>query len=336
MAHKAMRTWVLVGLAAAMLLWLLPSVAMADNGPHVGDFGKTTDACAGCHRAHRGQAKKLLKDASQQALCLSCHGSNAAGAYTNVTDGVYDAGGTEGTPGAGLRGGGFAYAVMDPDMDGNITSAPVTSKHNVGDAGLTIWGLGSGGVGHTTSSSRATLECGTCHNPHGFSGADYYRILRTDLPCLGCHQIHGSSSPMRSATPPDDATHSLAAQASTGIPDETPKNYTITYNAAGYRDVSYLDQAISEWCSTCHTRYMASDSGDTGDSIFRYRHVTSDNERKCLACHVVHGTSATMGTYSGSVEWPDGTPGGGSADSRLLHVNNRGVCYQCHPAPGSD
>lgn len=46
---------------------------------------------------------------------------------------------------------------------------------------------------------------------------------------------------------------------------------------------------------------------------------------------MAHGTSATMDTYSGTVEWPDGT-GIPSDDARssLLHSSNRGVCARCH------
>ncbi|NOZ26575.1 MAG: cytochrome c3 family protein [Chloroflexi bacterium] len=299
-----MRKWILLILLAIGLTALSTSVAFADNGPHVGDFSSTTDACAGCHRAHRGQAPKLLKENSQEALCLSCHGTSAAGAYTNVEDGVYDAGGTEGTEGAGLRGGGFVNVKMDPDMDGSIVSAAVTSKHNVGTAG-TVWGNGAIGSG---AGKTITLQCGSCHNPHGFSGADYYRILRPK---------------------PKDS----GASGNVTVPDETSKNYTVSYDASGYRNTGYLTQTISDWCAQCHTRYLASDEGDSGDAIFKYRHETADNSRKCLVCHVAHGTSATMGAYSGSVEWPDGTAGGGSTDSRLLHVDNRGVCVQCHPSP---
>ncbi len=331
---KALRAalWrqILVSILLITVIGFPGTIAQADNGPHTGDFTATTDACAGCHRAHRGQTGKLLKSASRQELCLSCHGSGASGAYTDVQNGIYASGGTEGTPGAGLRGGGFSNVLMDPGLTGTPTAAPTTSKHSVGEAGKTIWGLGSSGPGHETTSSRATLECTTCHNPHGFSGDDRYRILRSDLPCQACHDIHGSVAAQQRDATPNDATHRIIAQPDAGMPDEYPKNYTITYNASGYRDVSYRDAAISEWCATCHTRYLASTSDDSGDAIFRYRHVTSDDERMCLVCHVAHGTSATMGTYSGSVEWPDGTAGGGSNDSRLLHVNNRGVCIQCH------
>ena len=138
---------------------------------------------------------------------------------------------------------------------------------------------------------------------------------------------------------PDDDNHSIAAlsespMSGVPIPDETPKNYTITYNEADYyRVVSYRGSEIGDWCALCHARYLAENSGDSGDPIFTNRHQTSEATTQCLACHVAHGTSATMATESGDVEWPDGTVGGGSNDSRLLHVNNRGVCIQCHPAP---
>ncbi len=295
------------------LLILVASIAMlavrtaeADEGPHQGDFTSTTDACAGCHRVHRGQAPDLLKT-SQQALCYSCHGTAGTGADTNVQGGVYLARATTGiygTVGDGLRGGGFAAALMDPGMSGTPGSAAVTSKHDVGSPG-TIWGNGAIDTGPGTA--VATLECGSCHNPHGISGGDNYRILRP--------------RPKNSG-----------AGADVNVPDEGTKNYTITYQLNGYRDVGYLaDATISSWCSQCHTRYLSNDTGDSGDAIFAYRHRT-DN-KSCLNCHVAHGTSATMGFYSGAVELPDGTAGGGNSDSRLLYVNNRGTCYQCHPSP---
>jgi len=306
-----MRKWILLTLLVAGLLVLASTTVLADNGPHVGDFNATTDACAGCHRAHRGNAPRLLKASSQTALCFSCHGSTATGADTNVEDGLYlnrGSNGAYGTVGAGLRGGGFVNAFMDPDMDGTASSGAVTSKHNVGETG-TIWGNGAISATANAGKSGVNLRCASCHNPHGTRNGDTYRILRP--------------VPMDSD-----------AAADVVVPDETTKTYTIGYALNGYRDVGYLDQTISEWCAQCHTRYLASDTNDSGDAIFKYRHVTSTNSRKCLVCHVAHGTSATMdGAYSSSVEWPDGTPGGGATDSRLLHVNNRGVCYQCHESP---
>jgi len=325
-----MRRWGLTLLILIGLLVFLGVTVMADNGPHLGQYDTTTDACAGCHRAHRGKAEKLLADTSQQALCFSCHGSTATGADTNVEDGVYEeraSGGQYGNVGEGLRGGGFTNALMDPDMDQTIASASVTSKHNVGEAG-TIWGNGDTGAGKT----GVTLQCGSCHNPHGFADQDIYRILRPR---------------------PTDS----GATSDVVVPDEETKKYNVEYWSGsptilvGYRDPMAddwmgddRDLRLAEWCAQCHERYLADNFTGTGDSIFNYRHAThvtispaNANILVCQTCHVAHGTSATMaGTYSGSVEWPDNTSGGGSSDSRLLHVNNRGVCIQCHEKPGVD
>lgn len=328
-----MRQLLLASVLVAALALMLVGTAAADNGPHTGVYQTTTDACAGCHRAHRGQAEKLLADTSQQALCFSCHGSTASGADTNVEDGVYEqraSGGAYGDVGEGLRGGGFVNAFMDPGMTGSPGTASVTSKHNVGEVG-TIWGNGDTGTGKT----GVTLECGSCHNPHGFADLDRYRILR----------------PI-----PEDS------DATTGVDvlDESTKKYNVEYWTSGahnsdpntvltgYRDpmaddwmATDRDVAFSQWCAQCHTRYLATDFGDSGDDTFKYRHAThvqiapaSANILVCQVCHVAHGTSATMGSFSDAVEWPGGGPATSGENSRLLHVNSRGVCVQCHKQPG--
>ena len=322
----------------------LAGIAAADNGPHIGVYTTTTDACAGCHRAHRGQAESLLKEAVQQDLCFSCHGTGATGADTNVQDGVYLERDTvqespeEGVANRGLRGGGFANAQMDTDWDGSASGAVVTSKHNVGEGNLTIWG--NGGIGSGPGKTGVTLQCGSCHNPHGFSDMDRYRVLR----------------PI-----PSDSDASGAVD----VPDQDPKVYTVsdTDKKSGNQyfgeDYGDLEDPLSQWCAQCHTRYLAPQgSGHTssGDPIFAYRHITEgspqcslchgihggasptggplfDHTVRCLTCHVAHGSAATMDLYSGAVEWPDDTPGDGSSNSRLLRVDNRGVCYLCHGNP---
>ena len=79
-----------------LLVAALATVASADNGPH-GGFTSTTDACAGCHRAHSAKsgANTLLVMSSVDALCLSCHGGASTNAYTNVENGYYRTGGTQ-------------------------------------------------------------------------------------------------------------------------------------------------------------------------------------------------------------------------------------------------
>lgn len=179
-------------LGLVLILALATTIALADNGPH-GGFAANTDACAGCHRLHSAQvgSNELLKASDVEALCESCHGATGTGAYTNVVDGVYKTGGTEGLDGGSLLAGGFDNASMttawtgktdfDPDIE--VTSKATTSKHNVGASG-TIWGSGA----NNSANGSLVLECTSCHDPHGTAGWDVsttpdtrvasYRLLR--------------------------------------------------------------------------------------------------------------------------------------------------------------
>jgi predicted CXXCH cytochrome family protein len=348
--------------------------ARADNGPHISgakgvgaDQAVTADKCAGCHRIHTAQSNDgmLLKTTTQEALCFNCHGPTASGASTNVVDGVgYEnaATGTQdrdrGVAAGALRGGGFTnaringsgatadFAAADPARPTRIRAVessklipvltagtPVTSTHSVGTAG-TAWGNGAVGSGVGKSIS---LECGSCHDPHGNGN---YRILK----------------PIPADSGTSSSTDALGA-ATTGvaIPDATKKVYTTTnYWLSGDRNVpatangvpdttgvvadGYIKN-VAQWCTTCHTRYN-SPSGSrsaplAGESIFMYRHTSTENtkvtgSKNCITCHVSHGSNASgSGTESSRVLQPGGTsaPAG---DSRLLRVDNRGVCMMCH------
>ena len=140
------------------------------------------------------------------------------------------------------------------------------------------------------------------------------------------------------------------------IPDATTKVYTTTnYWLAGDSYVppvvngvnvgtavpdGYIGN-IAQWCTTCHTRYLAGSGSyktDSGDAIFKYRHRSDANNKlgaaNCITCHVSHGTNAAMTGIAGDGTAPGVTlPGGASAptgDSRLLRVDNRGTCLMCH------
>jgi predicted CXXCH cytochrome family protein len=312
-----------------VVLLATASLASANGGPH-GGYTATTDGCAGCHRAHTGTGPKLLTVASTEALCMSCHGSMAAGAMTNVTDGVYGqyrttlgvytpktVTGTEGTIGAPLNGGGFAnYRVL-----GQAAFAATTSQHNTATNNQTAaWGLGTANTGQTATLATP-LSCASCHDPHG---SPNYRILR--------------------------ATINGVAQ--TVTTSEVTKSYTAENWNAG----------MSAMCAACHTAYHATAAGagstaNTGGtpSVTTYRHrddmsyaiggnvnpetvgvtylgVTytmplaqtgTGNIVVCSTCHMSHGTSATM------TGWASTTPGP-AGDSALLRLPNRAVCEVCH------
>lgn len=311
--------FIVVGGAVWLLLGAVP--ASADNGPHVTGAGVVADGCAGCHRAHTGVAAKLLVQA-QPALCFTCHGSTGTGAATNVVDGSgYTAATRLVTPPGALRGGGFTNARLDSATpSGQVTSPPnaagvvpalafasaaaTTSTHTNNGTNGTAWGNGAIGSG---AGPTVQLSCSSCHDPHGNGN---YRILRA-LPTGGT----GTSAP---------------------IADATTKVYTTTnyWLVSDSNAVGFIAN-VSAWCSTCHTRYLASGSSattDSGDAIFRYRHRSSEvaqGSANCIQCHVAHGSNASVsGTYSNAVTNPDGTAAVG--DSRLLRINNRGTCQMCH------
>jgi predicted CXXCH cytochrome family protein len=327
-----------LALGGLCALALAASPVAADGGPHVVgvNSGTTTlaaDSCAGCHRAHAAQGPELIAATDETTLCLMCHGASSAGATTDVVDGVLA--GTE----SGLKGGGFSYALMDTDWTGGATSQPVTSAHLVdGVTSATLWGNGAIDSG---AGPAITLTCTSCHNPHG---TGTYRILRP-IP-VGSNASVGVS-----------------------VTDEATPVYTVASAQNRYFGEIYAggnaaqQDALDEWCATCHTRYDAVGPGaghtDSGDSIYAYQHTTRysgfidcalchdpvdfsapsplgvtgaiAHRPVCENCHVAHGTSASMGIYSGSVAWPDGsTTPSGDARSSLLRLDNRGVCSGCH------
>jgi predicted CXXCH cytochrome family protein len=317
-----MKKAALLGVFAAAALTAVAFVfggtptASADAGPHIATGSDATpDKCAGCHRIHTGQNEYLLKEAgSVEEFCYSCHGNGGPGSDLAVQEGKYYGFG-DGPPYGGkatfgaLRGGGFEMALIDtddptPDFIGRLTTAePVQSWHTVdGTTTGTLWG--NGAIGSGVGALNFTMDCGTCHNPHGNG---QYRILRP-IP-----NGSGAAAPVNVTDQPD------------------PKNYGANNYLYMGADVS-LSQ-ISSWCATCHTRYLASSMADSGDAIYAYRHRSDgSSNRACITCHASHGTNALMpGEYSSTVEWPGG--GSGTTDnnnSRLLKMNNRGICIKCH------
>jgi predicted CXXCH cytochrome family protein len=317
----------IVGVAVALVaLGLFGGTAFADNGPH-GGYTATTDACAGCHRAHTAVGPKLLVASTTYDLCMTCHGAAGTGANTNVLDGVYAnravPARSEGTANGGLLGGGFANARMATDGGTTSASGATTSTHNVnGTAAGTVWGFGAISATANTGASGVAMDCTSCHDPHGkasSTGLPTYRILRD--------QPHGALG---------GAAFSASTLADVGgvsaLPDPVTKTYTV--GAASYfgQDYGTLGTSLASWCSTCHQRYMAQTADaetSSGDAVYTYRHVSSGvGGPNCLSCHVAHGSASHMSGYADSA---GGQPGNTSAtDSALLRLDNRGVCQGCH------
>jgi hypothetical protein len=307
----------------------------------------------------------LLKD-TQPALCYTCHAG--AGADTNVVKGM------EMSSSLPLRGGGFEYALIDgagaaktvasaagvtPVVAKSLvvpalgTGAAVTSKHEIdGTTAGTMWGNGAVSATVNTGKASVVLECGSCHDPHGNGN---YRILKPVPNDAGALVQTVISPATTNATTGVVTPAELSAPAEgVSIPDAVTKVYTTTnYWTVADRNVPAVKGGavplvtetdgyianVSQWCATCHTRYLAGSGSyktNSGDAAFTYRHRSNRNNSagvsrpNCIQCHVSHGSNVSMTAGTPNIgENPGGTAVVG-ADSRLLRVNNRGTCVMCH------
>jgi predicted CXXCH cytochrome family protein len=390
------KTTLIIGIVAGIMIAFLAGLgstgtqtASADAGPHVATGSDATpDKCASCHRIHTGENEYLLKEAgSVEDFCYSCHGNGGPGSDLAVQEGTFYGepdpagipyGGKTASTVRGLRGGGFEEARYDTDdpsqsVSGAPTPTPsvvvsigvlaakeaVNSRHNVDGTAGTMWG--NGAVGTLGAGPSATLECTSCHDPHGNGN---YRILRSIPTGSGGGGYAIPDTYGKTAIGYTTGNYFTMFQdiAGDGSPDATPVRYAGT--AAPPAGASILVDT-AKWCSQCHTRYLArggqtvppaSDTSrvDSGDVIYTYRHTSagwsvtnptpaptgspqatpsvSYNNRACITCHSSHGSNAVMpGAYSSSVEYPDGSvPVAPDDRASMLKMNNRGMCRKCH------
>ncbi|MBI5839785.1 MAG: hypothetical protein HZB19_06755 [Chloroflexi bacterium] len=315
-----MRKYFFVLLVAIVLVLVIAGTASANGGPH-GGYTATTDACAGCHRAHTATGPKLLVETSTYALCMSCHGTTGTGADTDVQDGYFlstrsasTTGTANTTDNAPLLAGGFDF----------YKTVATTSKHEMTGAGNTnlAWGNGATNRGVQVAITDATFSCASCHDPHG---SPNYRILK--------------------------ATVNGAAVAVAQVDEGAAKDY----------DTEQWSTGQSNICAACHGAYHKTNpgQGSTLDgSTYTHRigmaytygananpetvgmggltlplaETGTNNTVACQTCHLPHGSSATMAGFANGGPTGSGTQPGNTtvADSALLRLDNRAVCEVCH------
>ena len=316
-----MKKFLFVFALAIVLSLALVGTASANGGPH-GGYTATTDACAGCHRAHTAVGPNLLVQTSTYALCMSCHGSAGTGADTNVADGFFLStrstsmhGTANTTDNAPLLAGGFT----------NYKLAAVTSSHDIstgsGTGSLGAWGNGLTNRGVAVNITDVQFNCASCHDPHG---SPNYRITK--------------------------ATVNGVAVAVAQV-DEAAKDY----------DTEGWGTGQSNLCAACHGAYHKTAAGQGSlldgttythrvDMSYAYgananpetfgmsgyflplAESGTNNTVACQTCHLPHGSSAAMtGIANGGPTGTGVVPGDTTAtDSALLRLDNRAVCEVCH------
>ncbi|HFC08889.1 MAG TPA: hypothetical protein ENJ54_03370 [Chloroflexi bacterium] len=303
----------LVPFVVVGLVLFLTGTALADGGPH-GGYTPTTDACAGCHRAHTAQGANLLTSSTTYGLCMSCHGSAGTGADTNVEDGYFlstrssstsgEANTTDNSP---LLGGGFV----------NYKSASVTSAHNVNAGIRAAWGYGV--ARGSTADLPEDLSCASCHDPHGSSN---YRIIKSNIAghTVSVSQVDESAKDYDTEQWPADvsnvcvachgAYHVTRANSGTNNADDGSGNTDYGGDVSTY--AHRIDMAYN---------YGGNVNPETTGYGGYTLPLAGTDTVACQTCHLSHGTSATMSTLATASN---------TSDSALLRLDNRGVCEVCH------
>jgi len=315
--------------------------------------------CLSCHGDDASGSVLNVESGSNESTGGALRGGGFVRARINTADSTLSISGpSPAESGASCRNG------VDDDADTVVDDGcPVTiaalaapgaltqSSHSVDGSLQTIWGNGDIDPVADPGLADYDLECAKCHDPHG---TGTYRILR-EIP----EGSGGGGFLVPDTYPKDEDTAGNYDTANyfNMYFGANPANPMTEPPGAAAGESILRDTAM--WCAQCHTRYLA-ESGtttsgkppaggsrvDSGDAIFTFRHTSMGygyssyggspgfkyNNRACITCHAAHGSNATAGEFSGPVPNPGAAEGTGigAANSKLLKMNNRGMCQKCH------
>jgi hypothetical protein len=324
------RSLIFAALVVAAVLVMAPGVAMANYSIH-GSYTMSTDACAGCHRAHTasspitwentlGTERSALLISTAETIdefCYTCHGAGMLGADTNVYDGVFEANDGDdtgedrvyNTAGEALNGGGF-----DPVM--------FPTQHYASGVDWVAYGAGPTGQDGiiSTGGEQVYISCGVCHDVHGSSN---YRLLKDVV--AGIDPVTGAQAPITvggydgSIDPINPTPTPWVISSEVGYPTGGwllhepgavqvagyfPDYTTPRYAKAPDGDVT---KGISAWCAACHTQYnTAGDSGvitDTDTTITDGDYLAEHYDANDGFGYVVrhrHPVNVELSTYLGA------------------------------------
>lgn len=273
----------LVAVAAAVIL--TPGVAFANYSVH-GSYTMSTDACAGCHRAHTaassitwtktdlttGSALLLGTSTSIDDFCYTCHGTAMLGADTNVFDGVYEGSNALNAFGEPLNGGGFDPAMFPTQHYPNNTTWVAYGGGATGRDGII-----------STGGTQVTIGCSVCHDVHGSSN---YRLLKDVVNGVTVGGYDGTIDPV-DPTPTPWVISTEAGYPTSGWLLHEPGALQVAGYTPDYTDPKYakapagdVTKGISGWCASCHTQYNTGaignfsvyDANDGFGLVTRHRH----------------------------------------------------------------
>ncbi len=339
-----------VAVVASVLL-LTPGIALANFGIH-GGYSMDTDACAGCHRAHTAaspitwnngveERSALLISAADDVyeFCLTCHGSAAAGAATNVVDGVYESD-EFGTQGARLNSGLF----------------DLNNEHGVGDSKHSVtgsWGAWGGGatgrdgVFSTGYGELIPMSCTSCHDVHGSSN---YRLLKDVVNGV---RVGGYDELVPGVFTPTP----FVISNETGFPAGgfrlhedgviDMEAYVPNYTTPQYAKApgGNADKGISNWCAACHTQYVV-ESGTTNVGVYdtdgyKVRTISPDgnydaNDGFGFVTRHRHPVNVPMSNYLGPRDLIANPGVPLATDGGIVGTDSWVDCLTCHVSHGSD
>ncbi len=286
-------------------------LAAANGGPH-GGYTATTDACAGCHRAHTASGAQLLVANTTYDLCMTCHGSAGTGADTNVADGYFLSTRSTTTVGEGnttdnspLLGGGFT----------NYQGVTVTSTHDPTGATAAAWGFGTANRGVTANMTDGSLTCASCHDPHG---SNNYRIIKETI-----NGVTVSVAQVDEGAAKDYDTEQWGAGQS-AVCAACHTNYHVVTAGSGSDATVAASGGYTHRVDMPYT-YGGNANPETvgfGGETLPLAETGVNDTVVCQTCHLPHGTSAAMSGFASNA--------GPAASSALLRLDNRGVCEVCH------
>jgi|GEM_PF-6587052 len=195
---------------AVLTLLINKAPLLAYENPHT-EFQTNDRLCAYCHSAHQATGPNIIRAPKILDLCLLCH--DGTGSNYDVKAGLY----FNGSVYTELLSGGYDLAMGS------------TSTHFTDLANPVLGG----------SLSPMTVDCNTCHNPHG---SPNYRNLRTEI----------NGMPMTV----------------TGIV------YGPAYDVktVSGREVATYVYGFNQFCGACHFDYLTYNGPNTWDGEINWRH----------------------------------------------------------------